>query len=153
MDETFYITTSSPQANDPENNKPATRGFKPKYPWRSLMVGQSFVIRWEHINQTKEEIEGKVSIKTLKESANKWGRKLGRIFQVIIHPVHGVEIARKADPIKEQTIETFIRQQPTEQNTVNFFETPSSVGMEQTSKSVAAMSPWAAHAAKQEKEE
>jgi len=78
MDRPIY--PSSPKALEPPN-KPIV-GI-PKYPWRSLQEGQSFLVAPNEANWT-----------TISTSCYKWSKKLGVKLRAINHGEKGIEVAR-----------------------------------------------------------
>ena len=56
-----------------------------KYPWRSLEVGQSFLVAPNEANWT-----------TISTSAYKWSKKLNCKFRAVNHGEAGIEVARLA---------------------------------------------------------
>ena len=73
------VYPSSPLAGQP---KILTVGIK-KYPWRTLEVGQSFLVEPNEANWT-----------TISTSCYKWSKKLGVKLRAYNHGDKGIEVAR-----------------------------------------------------------
>lgn len=73
------VYPSSDLAKAPRQPKIGTA----KYPWRSLEVGQSFLVAPNEANWI-----------TISTSCYKWSKKLERKFRAVNHGEQGIEVAR-----------------------------------------------------------
>lgn len=62
-----------------------------KYPWRTLEVGQSFLVEPGEANWT-----------TISTACYKWSKKLGQKIRAFNHGDKGIEVARLPDDIVKQ---------------------------------------------------
>lgn len=86
----YRILPSSPEATT-EKTKKTTH----KYPWKTINVGESFLVPPTEV----------VKFSTLYNSASKMGKKLGKRFRVIQHDI-GIEVARLPDVVEQPKQET-----------------------------------------------
>lgn len=74
---------SSPQLMTVDGKR-GSIGREPKYPWRTMSVGTSFVVR-----------HSEVKLSTMLSYSSLMGRRTGRKFRVVDHGMSvGIEIAR-----------------------------------------------------------
>jgi len=78
------VYPSSPLAQTPK----APVQFAAKYPWRTLEVGQSFLVAPNEANWT-----------TISTSCYKWSKKLNKKFRAFNHGADGIEVARLPDSV------------------------------------------------------
>lgn len=92
----YPIVTSSPQAQSLTNSRHPDIGFKPKYPWRELEVGQSFPIDMKD----KGETEIKKRLADIQNQSYRKNKLMKRNFKVYYHKDDKlIEVARLPDTV------------------------------------------------------